>query len=105
MLTLNYFRVNRQIAYHGDIGLVERSPDHGDIGLAPSPLHIIHAGYLFHFLYDILVMGRHQLPAIIPIGFIAIVFLWIMRGGTDHATLAMQVTDSKAQFRGGPERL
>src|SRR6185503_13420657 len=64
-----------------------------------------HRSYLLHFLYDIFIMRRHQLTAVIPIRLIAIVFLGVVTGRTNDPTLAMKLPDSKAQFRGRTERL
>src|SRR5258708_20055983 len=105
MMKFSVFRVTREVVPHGDMGRINASPDHGDIGLTTSPLHFVHTGYLLHFFYNILIMRRHQLPAIVPISFISVVFLWVMRSGANKSSLAMQVPDGKAQFRSRPEGL
>src|SRR5580658_7622522 len=91
MLTFNSFRVNGQVAHHGDIGFVDILADHGDVGLATAPFDFIDTGDLFDFGDDILIVRRDELTAVVPIRFVAIVFLWVVRGGANDAPLAAEV--------------
>src|SRR5690606_4525957 len=56
---------------------------------------------LIHLTYDILVVRRHHLPTIRPVYFVPVVFFWVMRCGDHNASLALEISDSKRQERGG----
>ena len=46
-------------------------------------------------------MWRHQLPAILPVNLITVVFFWIMRSRNHHPGVTTQMPDGKGQGRGG----
>src|SRR6185295_3550849 len=50
-------------------------------------------------------MRRNQLSSIVPICFITVVFFWIMGSGANDTTLTSEISDGKAEFRRGAERL
>src|SRR5579859_6138524 len=98
MLFLNDLGVDGQFTDHGDISLVYFPADHRNIGLPSAPFHFIDRCDLLYFLDNVVVMVRDQLSPIVPICLIPIVFLRVVGSGTDHTSLAMEVTDGKAQF-------
>jgi hypothetical protein len=105
MLAFNRFRINGQAADHADVGFVDIFADHGDIGFSPAPSDGINAGDLFNLRDNIFVMRRDELAAIVPIGLVAVVFLGVVRSGTDDTALAAEVADREAQLGGRAERL
>ena len=68
------------------------------------PLHFTSSTeWIFLYFFDhILVVRRDQLCAIIPVGFISVVFFRVVRSGTHYASLAAGFADGIADLgRGG----
>jgi len=59
----------------------------------------------FHLVDDVDVVGFHDLAAIVPISFVAVVFFGIMGSGDDDAALASVFPDGERHLGGRPEIL
>ena len=80
---------------------VDLGADGDDAALAAVPFDIVERLDFLHFVDDAGVMWRHKLAAVVPVGFVAVVFLGVVRGGEHDARLAFEVADGEREFRGG----
>ena len=88
-----------------EIDVVELLTNNLNVLLIKTANNLIYRGDFVYFLDNVFVVGCNNLRAILPICLIAIVLAGVVRGSHHYTTLAAELTDGKAQLRGGAERL
>ena len=100
---------NDFLVYHGFFDSLQVVPVHfatNDVDefLVALKLHVAYL-YLVHLVYDALVVGSQHLCAVVPVGFVAVIFAGVVRSGDVDSGLAAQLTDGKRNLRCGSEAL
>src|SRR5437764_1214969 len=86
-LLLYHFGVDTKAFSHFYIFIIHFFSDNGDVFFIARPFYIFYIMYFFYFFHYIFIMRGNKLSSIIPIGFISIIFLWVMGSSTYNTTL------------------
>ena len=83
--SLHFFQINRVKVFFNVVNQL----------IVFVPIDLVKRGYFLNLLDDVVVMGRHNLRTIFPIGLVSVVFLGIVGSGDHHARFASIVSDRK----------
>src|SRR6202012_1535494 len=97
--------VDRLALRHFDEGFVDVLADAGDVLRSPAPLDFVQGLDLAYFDHDVLIVRGHQLAAVVPVGFIAIVLFGVVGCGNDDAAMAMEGADGEGKLGRGAKAL
>ena len=100
MLTAHHLGVDAHLAHLVQIAAVHLLADEVDERRIALKADILDAHSRCR-LDNGLVVGRGHLRAVVPIGFVAVVFLRVVAGGDVHTRLTAQPTDGKRDLRRG----
>ena len=100
VLALDAFGVNAQGVYLVKIDFVNLFANDFDEFGAAFKLDVLHF-HLVHLVDDALVVRSEHLCAVVPVGFVAVIFLGVVAGRKDNTALAAQVANGKRHFGRG----
>ena len=99
LVAFDNIRTERKGLDSVEINLIHFGTDDFDKVLIAFEFHFFHTANLVDVVDSVLIVRRCHLSTVVPISFVSVIFLRIVRCGDDYTTLATKFADSKRHFR------